>query len=77
MCKDGVYLKATMVFATVMVVIKTAFRIAGVQMLPVFLYRLREMIAAMDRVGTIATIIMPDSAEPSLTATPVANRLPY
>ena len=53
-----------MVLAMVMVVISSAFRKAGVQMLPVFLYRLREMMAATDSVGTMATSMMPERAEP-------------
>lgn len=59
---SGIYLNATMVFARVIVVISSAFRKAGIQRLPIFLYRAREMTAAMARVGTMATSSMPERA---------------
>ena len=60
-----------------MVVIRMTLRKAGIQMLPVFLYRLREMIAAIESVGTIATSTMPESAEPGCAATPLEKRVMY
>ena len=71
------YLNATIVFAIVIVVIRIALRKAGVQILSVFLYRLREITAAMDSVGTIATRTIPESAEPGWAATPVEKSVMY
>ena len=72
-----VYLKNTVVLASVMMVMSRPLVKAAVQMLPVRLYRARLMQAAMASVGTMATSTMPLRAALKYGATPVANKIIY